>query len=42
LSPGHPFYDAATDLIEMALDANDKGDYFPVSFTLEPVRPETV
>lgn len=31
LSPGHPFYDAATSLVLMALDANDKGDYFPVS-----------
>lgn len=31
LSPGHPFYDAATNLVLMALDANDKGDYFPVS-----------
>jgi hypothetical protein len=31
LSPGHAFYDAAAALVEMALDANDQGDYFPVS-----------
>jgi hypothetical protein len=31
LSPGHPFFDAAHYLVELALDANDKGDYFPVS-----------
>ena len=31
LSPGHPFYDAADHLLSMALDANDRGDYFPVS-----------
>lgn len=30
LSPGHPFYDAAATLVNMALDANDRGDYFPV------------
>lgn len=33
LSPGHPFYDAAEHLLAMALDANDRGDYFPVHGT---------
>ena len=31
LSPGHPFYDASDHLLSLALDANDQGDYFPVS-----------
>jgi gamma-glutamyl hydrolase len=33
LSPGHPFFDAAHYLVDLALDANDKGDYFPVHGT---------
>jgi gamma-glutamyl hydrolase len=31
LEPGHLFYDTASKLINMALDANNAGDYFPVS-----------
>ena len=31
LKPGHPFYDATEYLFKLALEANDKGDYFPVS-----------
>ena len=30
LSPGHRFYDAATLLVDLAVDANENGDYFPV------------
>eukprot|EP00775_Hariotina_reticulata_P013441 gene13441-13567_t len=30
LRPGHPFYDAARLLLRLAIEANDKGDYFPV------------
>ena len=30
LSPGHRFYDAAALLVQLAIDANDNGDYFPV------------
>ena len=38
LKPGHPFYDATDYLFKLALEANDKGDYFPVSHgrTMEP------
>jgi hypothetical protein len=31
LRSGEPFYDAAAALWSMAVEANDKGDYFPVS-----------
>ena len=31
LKPGHPFYDATEYIFKLALEANDKGDYFPVS-----------
>lgn len=31
LSAGHPFYDAMDTLVTMAMEANDKGDFFPVS-----------
>ena len=30
LSPHHPFYDTAAQLLELTLAANDAGDYFPV------------
>lgn len=33
LAPGHRFYDTAQQLVELALAANDKGDYFPVHGT---------
>eukprot|EP00878_Enallax_costatus_P002549 GHUV01002731.1.p1 GENE.GHUV01002731.1~~GHUV01002731.1.p1 ORF type:complete len:355 (+),score=97.23 GHUV01002731.1:235-1299(+) len=33
LEPGHKFYDAAEYLTQMAIEANDKGDYFPVHGT---------
>lgn len=31
LSPGHLFYDTAKLLLQLAMDSNDRGDYFPVS-----------
>ena len=33
LKPGHPFYDATEYLFKLAIEANDKGDYFPVSLS---------
>lgn len=33
LRPGHMFYDTAARLVELAVAANDKGDYFPVHGT---------
>jgi hypothetical protein len=33
LRPGQPFYDTAARLVQLAVEANDKGDYFPVSWT---------
>lgn len=33
LRPGHPYYDTAALLLQLALEANDKGDYFPVHGT---------
>lgn len=33
LSPGHRFYDTAKLLVDLALEANDNGDYFPVHGT---------
>jgi gamma-glutamyl hydrolase len=30
LRPGHAFYDTAARLVQLAIEANDKGDYFPV------------
>lgn len=33
LKPGHPFYDAANQLVELAIEANENGDYFPVHGT---------
>lgn len=33
LAPGHPFYDAASQLVHLAIKANDAGDYFPVHGT---------
>ena len=31
LAPGHRFYDTARQLVDLAVAANDNGDYFPVS-----------
>jgi gamma-glutamyl hydrolase len=31
LRPGHAFFDTASALVDLALAANDAGDYFPVS-----------
>ena len=31
LSPQHPFYDTAAQLLELTIAANDAGDYIPVS-----------
>lgn len=33
LYPGHPFYDTATLLVDLAMEANDRGDFFPVHGT---------
>eukprot|EP00798_Chlamydomonas_sp_ICE-L_P016022 gene16022-22160_t len=33
LSPGHRFYDVARLLVDLAIAANDRGDYFPVHGT---------
>lgn len=33
LSPGHPFYDTSKLLLSLALESNDRGDYFPVHGT---------
>ncbi|KAK9823907.1 hypothetical protein WJX72_006292 [[Myrmecia] bisecta] len=33
LHPGHPFYDTTSLLFNLTLDANDKGDYFPIHGT---------
>eukprot|EP00882_Tetradesmus_deserticola_P012072 GHRQ01012787.1.p1 GENE.GHRQ01012787.1~~GHRQ01012787.1.p1 ORF type:complete len:335 (+),score=143.27 GHRQ01012787.1:127-1131(+) len=33
LRPGHAFYDTAARLVQLAIEANDKGDYFPVHGT---------
>ncbi|GIL88439.1 hypothetical protein Vretifemale_16403 [Volvox reticuliferus] len=33
LAPGHRFYDSARHLVELALKANDNGDYYPVHGT---------
>ncbi|MEW5313388.1 MAG: hypothetical protein WDW38_004959 [Sanguina aurantia] len=33
LSPGHPFYDTARLLVDLAVEANENGDYFPVHGT---------
>ena len=31
LAKHHPFYDTAHQLLKLALEANDRGDYFPVT-----------
>jgi hypothetical protein len=31
LKPGHKFYDTARLLVDLAIEANENGDYFPVS-----------
>lgn len=36
LSPGHAFYDTSKLLLSLALDSNDRGDYFPVSGLQRP------
>ena len=40
LQPTHHFYDVAAQLVQLAMDANDQGIYFPVraqmSGTAEP------
>ena len=33
LSPGHMFYDTARLLVDLSIEANDNGDYFPVHGT---------
>lgn len=34
LGPNHSFYDTASQLLKLALAANDAGDYFPVLLSL--------
>lgn len=36
LRPGHPFFDTASLLFDLAREANRKGDYFPVRTQLPP------
>lgn len=31
LRPGHPFFDTVSKLFDLTLQANDHGDFFPVS-----------
>ncbi|KAG2501964.1 hypothetical protein HYH03_000461 [Edaphochlamys debaryana] len=33
LAPGHKFYDTVRQLVDLAVEANDNGDYFPVHGT---------
>lgn len=33
LEPGHPYYDSVELLLSLTIEANDKGDYFPVHAT---------
>ncbi len=33
LRPGEPFFDVVSQLYDLAIEANDKGEYFPVSST---------
>jgi hypothetical protein len=35
LRPGRLFYDTAARLVQMAIEANDRGDYFPVSDSMD-------
>ena len=35
LTKGHPFYDNTEYLLKLAIEANDNGDYFPVSVRFE-------
>jgi hypothetical protein len=30
LRPGQPFYDTVAQLVDLAVEANDKGSHFPV------------
>ena len=30
LRPGHTFFDTAAEVVRLANEANDKGDYFPI------------
>lgn len=35
LEPGHPFFDAVADLVNLTKEANDAGEYFPVCEVLD-------
>jgi hypothetical protein len=39
LEPGHKFYDTAALAVELAVQANERGDYFPVSSPLNANPP---
>ena len=39
LEPGHQFFDTARRLVDLAIKANDNGDYFPVRGSGGRVRP---
>ena len=34
LTAGHPFYDNTEYLLQLAIEANDNGDYFPVRHSM--------
>lgn len=36
LEPGYGYYDVSAKLLQLAMDANDRGDFFPVSAPLGP------
>ncbi len=38
LKPGHAFFDTASLMFDLTLQANDGGDYFPVSVPIESSR----
>jgi hypothetical protein len=42
MEPGHGYYDISSMLLKLAIQANDRGDFFPVPsplsfFTLSPL-----
>lgn len=39
LTAGHPFYDNTEYLLQLAIEANDNGDYFPVRLSTKTDQP---
>lgn len=39
LSPGHPYYDSTELLLNLTVEANDNGDFFPVSNSKAKISP---